>query len=267
MRLIFPIVLFLFSNFIFGQIDCNSAKEISVRSFDKLKLEGGISFFKIKKDSLFESIRLKGDFQKITVFKYDNCSKLVVKSVLNNLGVYQPSASQIDEGYCFCETCIVRLSKIKLYTDESVLIKVEGGSFIEASLVRIKKKINNEWYDKTYNKGDRIKLTNIMFIAGLSRFQTASFKDLNLLFQLLRTNADLKIEIQGHVNGPKLKNKKAFQLLSENRAEAVLDFLVGKGIKKSRLKSVGFGNSKMIFPNATTEFKMQFNRRVEILVL
>ena len=263
----FFIVLFVFSNVIFGQTDCNLVKEISVESFNKLKLNGGSNFFKIKKDSLFESLSLRGNFKKVTVFKSDDCSKLVVKSVLNNSGIYQPSDSQIDQGYCFCENCIIGLSKIKLSTDESVLIKVEGGSFIEASLVSVKKKISNEWYDKTYNKGDRIKLTNIMFIAGLSRFQTASFKDLNLLFQLLKTDIDLKIEIQGHVNGPKLKNKKEFQLLSENRAKAVLDFLVKKGIKKSRLKSFGYGNSKMIFPNATTEFKMQFNRRVEILVL
>lgn len=263
----FFIILFVFSNVIFGQTDCNSAKEISVESLNKLKLEGNSNFFKIKKDSLFESLSLRGDFKKVTVFKSDNCSRLVVKSVFNSLGVYQPSASQIDEGYCFCENCIVGLSKIKLSIDESVLIKVEGGSFIKASLVRIKKKISDKWYDKTYNKGDRIKLTNIMFIAGLSRFQANSFKDLNLLFQLLKGNTNLKIEIQGHVNGPKLKNKKAFQLLSENRAKAVLDFLVERGIKKSRLKSVGYGNSKMIFPNATTEFKMQFNRRVEILVL
>ena len=133
--------------------------------------------------------------------------------------------------------------------------------------MKIKKPTRDQWYDKVYNKGDRIKLTNIMFIGGLSRFQTSSFKDLNLLFKLLKTNTDLKIEIQGHVNGPRLKNKKEFQFLSEKRAKAVLDFLVEKGIEKSRLKSVGYGNSKMIFPNATTEFKMQFNRRVEILVL
>ena len=263
----FFIILFVFSNVIFGQTDCNSAKEISVESLSKLKLEGGSNFFKIKKDSLFESLSLSGDFKKVTIFKSDNCSKLVVKSVLNNLGVYQPSASQIDEGYCFCENCIVGLSKIKLSIDESVLIKVEGGSLIEVLLVKIKKPTRDQWYDKVYNKGDRIKLTNIMFIGGLSRFQTSSFKDLNLLFKLLKTNTDLKIEIQGHVNGPRLKNKKEFQFLSEKRAKAVLDFLVEKGIEKSRLKSVGYGNSKMIFPNATTEFKMQFNRRVEILVL
>ena len=51
MRLMFFIILFVFSNVIFGQADCNSAKEISVESLNKLKLEGNSNFFKIKKDN------------------------------------------------------------------------------------------------------------------------------------------------------------------------------------------------------------------------
>ncbi len=267
MRLLSFIALLVFSNIIFGQATCDSATEISAIQFNNVKLNGKTQFFKIKQDSAFASLSLKGDFENITIFQTDNCSKLVVKSVLNNMGVYQPSASQIYEGYCFCEKCIVRLSKLKLSKDNSVLIKIEGGSLIEASREKIKRQVGNKWHNKSYKKGDRIKLTNIMFVGGLARFQTSSFKDLNLLFQLLNENSELNIEIQGHVNGPRVKNKKEFQLLSETRAKAVLAFLVKKGIKTSRLKSAGYGNTKMIFPNASTEFKMQFNRRVEILVL
>ena len=267
MRLIPFILLFLFSNLIFGQATCNSAIEISANDFDELQLNGRAQFFKIKKDSSFGSLSLKGDFDKVTVFESDTCSGLVVKSVLNNVGVYQPSASQIYEGYCFCEKCIVRLSKIKLSKTNSILIKIEGGSLLEASTEKIKRPNSNNWYAKSYKKGDRIKLTNIMFIAGTAKLQSLSFKDLTLLYQLLKEDDQLKIEIQGHVNGPRAKNKKGFQQLSEMRAKAVLDYLVKKGIDTTRLQSEGYGNTKMIFPNATTEFKMQFNRRVEILVL
>ncbi len=267
MRLISFIALFLFSNIIFGQATCNSAKEISAEDFNDIKLKGGSQFFKIKKDSSFASLSLKGDFDNVTVFHSDTCSKLVVKSVLNNVGVYQPSASQIYEGYCFCEKCIVRLSKIKLSKANSILIRIEGGSSIEASSEKIKTPLGDKWYSKSYKKGDRIKLNNIMFIAGTARLKSLSFKDLTLLYQLLKDNDQLKIEVQGHVNGPRAKNKKGFQQLSEARAKSVMDFLVKKGIDISRLKSAGYGNTKMVFPNATTEFKMQFNRRVEILVL
>ena len=267
MRLIPLIVLLFFSNVIFGQSTCNSAKEISASQFNNIKLNGKTQFFRIQKDSTFASLLLKGDFENVIVFQSDDCSTLIVKSVLNNLGIYKPSESQIDQGYCFCERCIDRLSKIKLSIENSVLIKIEGGSLIEASIEKIKKPSGNKWHNKTYKKGDRIKLTNIMFVPGLDRFQTSSFKDLNLLYKLLKENSELKVEIQGHVNGPKMRNKKEFQLLSRARAKAVLDFLVEKGIEKSRLKSVGYGNTKMIFPKASTEFKMQFNRRVEILIL
>jgi len=266
-KLVGIIFLLMTSGFLFGQSTCSLAKEVYVQELSNISLNQGIQFFKIKKDSSFFSVNLQGNFNKITVYQTDSCAKMVVKSVLNSVGVYQPSPSQIDQGYCFCETCIDRLSQIKLSETESILIKIEGGTSVESTLTEIPVVKSNNWYDKDYNKGDRIKLTNIMFIAGTANFQRASYDDLDLLYNLLKIKSKLRIEIQGHVNGPRLNNKKEFQQLSEARAKAVLEYLVTKGTSKKRLTSVGYGNTKMIFPTAESEFRMQFNRRVEILVL
>jgi outer membrane protein OmpA-like peptidoglycan-associated protein len=61
-------------------------------------------------------------------------------------------------------------------------------------------------------------------------------------------------------------NAKLNQLLSENRARVIHNYLVGKGIDSKRLKFAGYGQTKPVSPNDTEENKSK-NRRVECLVL
>lgn len=72
-----------------------------------------------------------------------------------------------------------------------------------------------------------------------------------------------KVSIEGHTDsqGSDAYNQK----LSEQRAKAVLDYLVGKGIDAKRLTSKGLGESKPIASNDTEEGKEQ-NRRVEFII-
>jgi OmpA-OmpF porin, OOP family len=81
-----------------------------------------------------------------------------------------------------------------------------------------------------------------------------------MLYLTMKENPDLKIEIQGHVNCP-LNNcsysPASLQTLSNERAQAVQNYLINKGIAQNRMTSKGFSNSKMVYPNATTEDKMK----------
>jgi len=54
--------------------------------------------------------------------------------------------------------------------------------------------------------------------------------------------------------------------LSQNRAEAVVDYLTGKGIKKGRIIAKGYGESASVSTNDTEEGR-QLNRRVEFKIL
>ncbi|NRT13673.1 OmpA family protein, partial [Flavobacterium sp. 14A] len=56
------------------------------------------------------------------------------------------------------------------------------------------------------------------------------------------------------------------QTLSENRAAAVRNYLVEKGINADRLKSTGFGETKPIASNRTAKGKAE-NRRVEVSLI
>jgi outer membrane protein OmpA-like peptidoglycan-associated protein len=55
--------------------------------------------------------------------------------------------------------------------------------------------------------------------------------------------------------------------LSKDRAKAVNDYLINKGIDASRLSYKGYGNSKMIYKNPMNEKQNEENRRVEIKIV
>lgn len=80
--------------------------------------------------------------------------------------------------------------------------------------------------------------------------------------QMLKENPDLNLTIAGHTDssGTWAHNK----TLSENRAKAVLEGLVSRGIAAGRLASVGYGQDKPIADNSTEEGKAK-NRRVELI--
>ena len=84
------------------------------------------------------------------------------------------------------------------------------------------------------------------------------------LIQLLNDNPTLKIEIGGHTDtiGKAPDNLK----LSQNRAKAVVDYLINKKIAAARLTSKGFGSTKPVASNKTEEGR-SMNRRTEMKVV
>jgi outer membrane protein OmpA-like peptidoglycan-associated protein len=88
--------------------------------------------------------------------------------------------------------------------------------------------------------------------------------ELDKLTRLMNDNPDLKIEIAGHTDNQ--GNSGANQILSENRAKAVKDFLVRSGVDTSRLTYKGYGQSEPIASNDTEEGRQQ-NRRTEFKII
>ena len=80
---------------------------------------------------------------------------------------------------------------------------------------------------------------------------------------ILKTYPSVKIEIAGHTDSD---GDDAFNmLLSQGRVNNVKRALMREGIAKERIKAVGYGETKPLFPNTTRENKEK-NRRVEIIV-
>ena len=102
---------------------------------------------------------------------------------------------------------------------------------------------------------------NVFFVTGSAKLQTKSFKALDQVVAILNEDAALKLDIEGHTDNT--GTDKINVPLSQNRAKAVHDYLVGKGIDAARLSSEGFGSSKPVADNKTAAGRT-LNRRVEM---
>lgn len=109
-----------------------------------------------------------------------------------------------------------------------------------------------------------IVLKNIFFDYNKFDLRPESQVELDKVVQLLHENPTVKIQIEGYTDniGNALDNLK----LSENRAKAVVNYLVSKGISAARLTAKGFGATKPIADNKTEEGRAQ-NRRTELKVV
>ncbi|HUI30327.1 MAG TPA: OmpA family protein [Candidatus Acidoferrales bacterium] len=103
---------------------------------------------------------------------------------------------------------------------------------------------------------------NILFDTGKSTIKPESQSIVDEIYKTLNENPGLKVSIEGHTDnvGDPALNKK----LSEDRASAVMNALIAKGIDKSRLLSAGWGDTKPIADNSTDDGRAK-NRRVEIV--
>jgi len=120
--------------------------------------------------------------------------------------------------------------------------------------------------------GKNIVLDNILFIGGTPYLKSESETTLRHLFLAMKNNPSLVIEIQGHIcckydgrDGWDIINQN--DLLSENRAKAVYDYLIEAGIDEDRMTYVGFGSKYKLYPKEKNAFEEDQNRRVEIKII
>ena len=112
--------------------------------------------------------------------------------------------------------------------------------------------------------GKPLILKNIFFDTGKYELLPASITELIKLELYLKAHPDKNIQISGHTDNT--GSSKINTELSKNRAKAVVEFLVSKGINENRLEYAGFGSSKPVDTNKTHQGR-QNNRRVEVNIL
>lgn len=113
---------------------------------------------------------------------------------------------------------------------------------------------------KNIKCGSKIALRNVFFDTGKSTIRPESFPELDRLVKLMNDVPTLKIELSGHTDntGSATSN----QTLSQNRAQAVVDYLAGKGIAKTRMVAKGYGSDRPVASNDSAEGRQE-NRRTE----
>ncbi|MBQ9588072.1 MAG: OmpA family protein [Bacteroidales bacterium] len=116
----------------------------------------------------------------------------------------------------------------------------------------------------TLQVGATFVLENIFFDFDKATLLQQSYRELQQLLAILHRYPTMKIEVRGHTDGHGSADYN--QRLSENRAKAVVDYLVEKGIDPKRLQFKGFGKTMPIESNATEAGRAR-NRRVEFKVI
>ncbi len=104
---------------------------------------------------------------------------------------------------------------------------------------------------------------NIFFATGSFKLLPKSFKSLDDVAAILKSDELYKLQIDGHTDaqGDDAKN----MTLSDNRAKSVKDYLIGKGVSDAAVNSTGYGETKPVADNKTATGRAM-NRRVEITI-
>ena len=120
-------------------------------------------------------------------------------------------------------------------------------------------------FSKDIAVGDKITLENILFETGFSIIEKKSINVLEKLAAALLIRKDIYFLIQGHVCCTRNKRdavdkKTGKRNLSMARAKFIYDYLIKKGVKRSRMKYIGLKNK---YPLGG---ETKFDRRVEIKI-
>ncbi len=191
-------------------------------------------------------------------------------SVLQIFRNYENAAKKIGGSTVFLSVGeITAVFKIMKKGKEAAWVKVETGGdnsndfyilyIVELELMN--QEITSTDMLTALNTDGRIALY-INFDTGKSDIKPESQKIIDQIAEMLTANLSLKISVEGHTDnvGTPSSNK----ILSENRAKAVMNACLSKGIDKNRIAAIGWGQDKPIAENTTEEGKAR-NRRVEIV--
>ena len=112
--------------------------------------------------------------------------------------------------------------------------------------------------------GQVLALNNLFFVQSKAEILPESMQELERLYRIMVEVPNLEIELGGHTDNQGIYS--ANLRLSRDRAEAVMQYLVDRGIDKKRIVVMGYGPAKPVASNANPESR-QNNRRVEVKIL
>lgn len=161
--------------------------------------------------------------------------------------------------------CNVKLPQGQVYD-----IKLKSiGDEVEYNTIDVPTLPKGQFYDImelqiTYDASRSFTLSNLNFETNKASIQTSSLAVLNDLLEIMLLKPEMKIEVIGHTDSD--GDDTANLALSQQRAEAVKNHLVSKGIAPNRIKATGKGETQPIADNGTTKGKAM-NRRTEVNIL
>ena len=147
----------------------------------------------------------------------------------------------------------------KLKAEEEAKLKAAAEAEAKALAAAEALKVRNAEVSRRFSAS----LQGLKFNSSQSTFKQESYARMDEAVAVLNEYPDINVLIQGHTDSQGAAD--ANQRLSQKRADAVMNYLVSKGISNSRLSSSGLGEEYPIADNNTSTGRAQ-NRRVEFII-
>ena len=112
--------------------------------------------------------------------------------------------------------------------------------------------------------GQIVRIKNLYFKADSTDITFKSKPVLDEIFEFLLDNPEIVVEIGGHTNN--IPSNEYCDKLSSARAKNVAEYMIRRGVAKSRISYKGYGKRKPIASNATAAGRRK-NQRVEMKIL
>ena len=117
--------------------------------------------------------------------------------------------------------------------------------------------------------GKGIGLKNILFDLAKYNINDAAKVELNRLVRFMKDNPEVKVELGSHTDSRASASYN--QVLSQNRANSSVNYIVSQGIERSRITGKGYGETKLLNECADgvtcSEDQHAINRRTEMKVI
>ena len=136
-----------------------------------------------------------------------------------------------------------------------------GGRALVAELNRYRNAEHGD-VSASLRESGRVTLSEVHFATGKAAITSDSERALNSVVAALKDHTDWNIRVEGFTDN--VGSREANLKLSDERANAVMDWLANHGIDRSRLSAKGYGESRPVAKNSSDEGRAK-NRRVELV--
>ncbi len=128
---------------------------------------------------------------------------------------------------------------------------------------RLRNQLNSVLATSETARGLIVNMSDVLFDTGKYSLKPDTKIALAKVAGILQAYPGLKLQVEGYTDS--VGSDEYNQKLSENRAAAVRDFLVGQGVSMGNISATGFGKNQPVADNSTAAGRAQ-NRRVNLVV-
>lgn len=239
---------------------------VKITSPKRSNLTAKGSYYTIKADieNIFNTnnIRFKVNGELVNTFSYNVSSKefsakIDLQTGNNNISI----VAYNNEGSARDETTLIYRPVVAAAPPPNSTPKV-----VEKPKVVLPKKETILGVKKEeLKKGQTLSIDKLFFAADSYTISGVSFEELDEIYEFLRDNPEVRVEIGGHTN--RVPKDEYCDKLSAERAKAVMDYLIEKGIPASQLEYKGYGKREPLIMGNITPYSRKKNQRVEVKIL